>query len=263
MKKKRRSSRFKATFRMLQRMTWVFLSLLIITLMIYAGNRFYRHLKNSPLFRIRTVSITGNHTLSKTDLIYYMGLTEKLNLLNLDIGALYHKLTAHPWIKDATIRRRLPGTLTIHIRERVPVALIMIGKLYYLDRDGVVFDKINKEIGCDFPVFTGPRRYSQLSAYRPLITEALPLVTKKTSQLISEIHLDLNHGITLVTLNDAVLVKLGFQDLPRRLHRFLSTYHYLRRREIVTKVIDCRYPDRVVVKYATPQSSKSPPGGRT
>ncbi len=262
MKKEETTTRIKTTFRILQRLTWIFFTLLILTLAVYSGNRFYRHLKTSPIFRIRTITISGTHILTKTELVYYMGLRQNANLLNLDIDILYHKLIAHPWIKDATIRRRFPGTLAIHIQERVPVALIMIDKLYYVDRSGVIFDKINKEVGCDFPIITGPHRFSQLAAYRPLIRKALPLVTDRTSQLISEIHLDPSRGLTLITLNDAIPVKLGVQNLPKRLAHFLATYHYLRQREIVTRGIDCRYPDRVVVQYVPPKSRKSSAGGK-
>jgi len=261
-KKEETSTRLKTTFRILQRLTWIFFTLLILTLALYSGNRFYRHLKTSPIFRIRAITITGTHILTKTDLIYYLGLRQNTNLLNLDIDTLYHKLIAHPWIKDATIRRRLPGTLAIHIQERIPVALIMIHTLYYVDRDGVIFDKINKDVGCDFPIITGPRNFSQLAAYRPLIQKALRLINDRTHQLISEIHLDLSQGLTLMTLNDAIPVKLGFQNLPKRLGRFLATYHYLRQREIVTRGIDCRYPDRVVVQYVPPKSKKSSAGGK-
>ncbi len=264
MKKKKEESlsRFKVTFRILQRMTWIFFSLLVVTFMLYIGNRFYRHLETSPFFQVKNVLISGNHLLSRSELIYYAGLRQKPNLLKLDITRLSHKITEHPWIKSAVIRRRLPSTLAIHIEERVPVALIMIDKLYYLDRDGVIFDKINKEIGCDFPIFTGIKRYDQIPAFRPLIMESLPLITVKTRQLISEIHLDLAHGVTLITLNDAIPVKLGLKNLPRRLKRFLSVYHYLRQREIPTRAIDCRYPDRVVVRYKLPMLQKSPSGGR-
>ncbi len=255
-------SRFKSTFRLLQRLTEIFFCLLLVTLLIYAGDRLYRHLQHSPIFKVETVDITGNHTLTKSDLMYYLGLNKKPNLLGLPIEALYKKLIAHPWIKDATIHRNLPGTLSIHIDERVPVALIMIDRLYYVDQDGAVFAKINKDVGCDFPIFTGPRRSSQLSAYQPLINEAIPLITERTAPLISEIHLDLTRGITLITLQDAIPVRLGRRDLSRRLHRFLAVYHYLRRREIVTRAIDCRYPDRVVVKYAPFGVGQSSSGGK-
>ena len=260
--KENKPSRFRATFRLLQRLTWVFLCMLFVSLLIYGGNRFYRHLKVARVFQIKTVTISGNHILSKGDLMYYLGLDKPENLLNLKIGALYGKLMAHPWIKDATIHRSLPSTLAIHIVERVPVALIMIDKLYYVGRDGAVFARMNKDVGCDFPIITGPRKLSQLSAYQPLINEAVPLITEKTSQIISEIHLDLSKGITLITLNDAIPVKLGLRDLKQRLHRFLVTYHYLRQREIVTKGVDCRYPDRVVVKYAPSRPGKTSSGGR-
>ncbi|RTZ91301.1 MAG: hypothetical protein DSY91_05210 [Deltaproteobacteria bacterium] len=248
-KEEEKASRFRTTFRLIQRMTWGFILVLVFSFAVYLGNRAYRELQVSSTFRVKTIAIRGNHTLSRKDLIYYLGLNENSNLLTLDLKSLYRKLISHPWIKNASIHRSLPSTLSIDIEERVPVALIKLGKFYYMDKDGVIFDKINKDVGCDFPVFTGPRDFSEVSAYFPLITEALSILNRKTGLIISEFHLDLNHGITLITLNDALPVRLGRKDLSRRFRRFQTVYHYLRRREIPIKTIDCRYPDRVVVKY--------------
>lgn len=248
-KEAEKTSRFKVTFRLIQRMTWGFLTVLVLALVVYLGNRGYRELKTSRFFQVKSITIKGNHVLSKTDILYYLGLKESANLLSLNLPSLCQKLIAHPWVKNANIHRSLPGTLSIDIEERVPVALIKIGGFYYMDKDGVIFDRINKEVGCDFPVFTGPRKFSELNAYFPLIKEALSILNRKNSLTISEFHLDLNRGITLITLNDALPVRLGRGHLPQRFRRFQVVYHYLRRREIPVKGIDCRYPDRVVVKY--------------
>lgn len=256
-KERGKTSRFKATFRVMQRMTWVFFSLLILTLSLYLANRVYRGLQNSQLFQVKKVSICGNHYLTKTDLIYYLGIGEKPNLIALDIKSLCQKLISHPWIRDAAIHRSLPNTLAINIQERVPVALIKAGNLYYVSRDGAVFDKINKEIGCDFPVITGPRGFSEIRAYYPLIRKVLPLITRETSPMISEVHLDLIRGVTLITLSDSLPVRLGLKGLSRRFRRFLSAYRYIRRREITVRYIDCRYTDRIIVNCA-----KNPSGYR-
>jgi len=248
-KEEAKVSRFRTTFRFIQRTTWGFLLVLILSLTVYLGNRAYRELQNSTYFQVKNIAIHGNRILSKTDLIYYLGLSETSSLLTLDLKSLFQKLVSHPWIKKASIHRKLPSTLIIDIEERVPVALIKIGEFYYMDRDGVIFAKISKDVGCDFPVFTGPRNFSELPAYLPLITEALSILNRKTSLIISEFHLDLTRGITLITLNDALPVKLGRKNLTRRFRRFQTVYHYLRRREVPIRAIDCRYPDRVVVRY--------------
>ncbi len=255
MKKKEKTSRLKLTFRILQRFTWGFLIVFSLTLALYLGNRAYRKLSNSSYFQAKTISIHGNHYLSKTDITYYLGISEKTNLLAIDLRSLCQKLTSHPWIKKASVQRRLPNTLYINLQERTPIAILKAGKLYYVDREGVVFDTINKEAGCDFPLITGPNRVSEIHAYSPLIKEAISLINTKTNTLISELHLNLNRGLTLITLNEAIPVKLGFTDITSRMRRFKIIYHYLMRREIKAETIDCRYPDRIVVKYQkTPHS---------
>ncbi len=251
-----KTSRLKSTFKVLHRLTWVFLFALFCALFVYSGNRIYRQLLTSSFFQTTHVEIHGNHTLSKTDILYYLGLNTRPNLLRLNLKSLYAKLTSHPWIRHASIQRRLPNTLLITIEERIPVAILKAGRFFYVDGDGCVFDTINKEVGCDFPILTGPRKPSEIRAYLPLIKEALTLISPRTNSLISEIHLDLYHGLTLITLTDSLPVKLGLQNLPSRLRRFQIIYHYLRRKEIIVKAIDCRYPDRIVVTYKNPPSAE-------
>ncbi|MBW1660419.1 MAG: FtsQ-type POTRA domain-containing protein, partial [Deltaproteobacteria bacterium] len=89
-----KASRFRATFRLIQRTTWGFLLVLILTLTIYLGNRAYRELQGSTYFQVKTIAIHGNHVLSKTDLIYYLGLSEASNLLTLDLKSLFQKLAS-------------------------------------------------------------------------------------------------------------------------------------------------------------------------
>jgi cell division protein FtsQ len=245
-------SHLKTAFKLIHRLTGTFSVLLIIAATLYFGNRLYRRLQTSALFEIKTIQIKGCHILSKQDLLIYLNLKPKTNLLALKVRPLYVKLLAHRWIKAASIQRFLPNTLSITIMERRPVALLKAGKLYYVDKNGTPFDTINKDVGCDFPVFTGPTDSTSIKAFMPLLRKSLSLINKDTNQIISEINLNLSNGVTLVTLPETLPVRLGKKDLNKRLHRFLKTYRFIRRRGIQAKYLDCRYPDRVVLKYAKP-----------
>ena len=251
-KQEPQTSHLKTAFKLIRRLTGSFFVLLVAAALLYLGNSLYRKLQTSTLFEIKTIQITGCHTLSKQGLIIYLNLKPKTNLLTLKVGPLYHKLISHRWIRAASIQRRLPDTLSISIQERRPVALLKAGKLYYVDKGGIPFDTINKDVGCDFPIFTGPKDRTAIKVYMPLLRESLPLITKKTNHTISEINLNLSRGVTLITLPETLPVRLGLKNLDKRFQRFLKTYRFIRRRGIQAKYLDCRYPDRVVMKYAKP-----------
>jgi len=251
-KQEKQTSHLKTAFKLIRRLTGTFFAFLVLAACLYLGNSLYRKCQTSTLFEIKTIRINGCHTLSKEGLLLYLNLKPKTNLLALKVKSLYDKLISHRWIKAASIQRRLPDTLSISIQERRPVALLKAGKLYYVDEDGIPFDTINKDVGCDFPVFTGPGNKSSIKAYMPLLRESLTLINKKTNHIISEINLSLSRGVTLITLPETLPVRLGMKDLNKRFGRFLKTYRFIRRRGIQAKYLDCRYPDRVVLKYAKP-----------
>ena len=58
------------------------------------------------------------------------------NILALDIDGLKARLRASPWVADATVVRALPDTVRVEIRERVPLALAELERLYLMDEDG-------------------------------------------------------------------------------------------------------------------------------
>ena len=61
------------------------------------------------------------------------------SMLLADLDAMRERLVALPWVKDASIQRRWPDRLHIHIEERKPAALWQYkGRLRLIDAEGAV-----------------------------------------------------------------------------------------------------------------------------
>ena len=77
---------------------------------------------HSPL---RTVDLRGNRTLSATEVVHAAGLHAGLRMNRVDPFAVAARISALPRVEGVSVRRRLPGTLSIVMKERSAFALIV------------------------------------------------------------------------------------------------------------------------------------------
>ena len=66
---------------------------------------------------------TGEHEVSRDDILGLAGVTGRSSLLFLDAGQTRIRLMTNPWIADATVLKLYPDRLRIEIKERKPFAL--------------------------------------------------------------------------------------------------------------------------------------------
>jgi cell division protein FtsQ len=97
----------------------------------------YRSLTTSEHFAVGNVQISGNRQLSYAELLHVSGIAIGESILEVNLGEITARLLRSPWVESATVRRILPGGVSIHIVEREPFFWIQQeGVLYYADRLG-------------------------------------------------------------------------------------------------------------------------------
>ena len=96
----------------------------------------------SPRFELldlREVVVQGNQAATAAEIVSAAELTRGQNLLSLPVRLIRERIEDVPWIKTATIRRRLPHTLMIAVAEREPIAAIVTAeRRLVLGEGGVV-----------------------------------------------------------------------------------------------------------------------------
>ena len=78
---------------------------------------------NAAGFRIVSIALTGNHHVSRDEVLAIAGITGTSSLLFLDVEQARERLKTNPWIADATVLKLYPGELQIGIKEREGFAL--------------------------------------------------------------------------------------------------------------------------------------------
>lgn len=97
----------------------------------------YRSLTASKHFAVSSVEISGNRQLSNAELLSLSGISVGESILEVSLGEINSRLLANPWVESVTVRRVLPGGVSIHVQEKEPFFWVQqAGVLQYADRLG-------------------------------------------------------------------------------------------------------------------------------
>jgi cell division protein FtsQ len=213
----------------------------------------------APYFRLQHVEVTGNRHLSEDDVVEISGLKPGINLLTVDLGAVVDRTRRQPWIRSASVYRRLPGRIVIEVEERVPRAILAAGSLYYVDDQAEVFTKALPGCSVEYPLLTGVSA-DDLKANGPevreLVRNGLELVrileqtaTDLNPAAISEIRVDIYSGLSIVTSAGRTVV-MGKDNFEDKLARYSRLKRFLTRRGEWNnaRMIDLDFEDRALVR---------------
>ena len=194
-------------------------------------------------FSVEDVRLEGRRYANKERLIKALGLRRGDPILTFDIAAARQRLLALPWIREASIRRRLPDMIQISIQERQPMALWQRkGRLALVDTYGEVVTKNNLGRFRDLIIIVGkdaPRHASTLFA----MLDSEPVLARQVTAAVwvgaRRWNVQLKPGIR-VELPETD-PHLAWQRLAR-----MDQEHKLLSRDV--KTIDLRLPDKLIVE---------------
>jgi hypothetical protein len=94
----------------------------------------------SDYFRVQRVEVSPTSTrVTREEVLSLLKVSSRANVFALDLNELRLRAETHPWIHAATITRALPSRLEVRVQEQVPVAILSLEQLFYLNKDGRAF----------------------------------------------------------------------------------------------------------------------------
>jgi cell division septal protein FtsQ len=191
------------------------------------GRLIVRRVIASPRFAVQQIAVGPTDHVSADDVTKLAGVQLGDKLLAVDPDAVASRLTTHPWILAARVRRELPSTLSIEVTERRAVGSALLGALYLLDDAGRPFKRATFAEADGLPVITGVSR-DQYAAVRStseaVFRQALALLAQYTDghperPRLSEVHVDPRSGFSLILFDGSGEIRLGRGDFPGKLAR--------------------------------------------
>ena len=170
--------------------------------------------------------------------------------LSASLGSIRDRVTALPWIDQASVARRWPATLAIHVTEQVPAACW--GERGLLNTRGELFVEEARHIPAELPRLSGPAGESDQVAktYLALRDRLIPMGLD-----LRRVHMD-PRGAWDITLSNGVDVRLGRRDVNERIGLFVDVVADLvSSREQEINFVDMRYSNGFTIGWANQQAA--------
>jgi cell division protein FtsQ len=213
-----------------------------------------------PWLRVQHVRVHGNDRVHAGEIAALLeGMTGQ-SLLAVDLDRWRSRLFASAWVADATLRRRLPGTIDVELRERVPMGIARAGAdLFLVDAAGTVIDEYGPRYAdCDLPIIDGiivtpvsvppaiDRPRGQLVSRLMSELRTRPELARRVSQ-IDAVNV---HDVHVILDGDPAMVRLGETRFVERLESYVSLQATLREQVPDLDYVDVRFGERVYVGVA-------------
>ncbi len=212
----------------------------------------------SPALQIAHIVLHGHDRLSRGEAMALLDDLHGQNILAVRLEDWRQRLMTSPWVEDAVLRRVLPNTLDVLVRERTPMGIARMGRdLYLVDQHGVVIDEYGPSYAdLDLPVIDG---------LGPPPGEAEPVADDRRTALVARLladvagHEQLASRLSQIDVRDArdavvlldgdtVMLRLGDRDFADRLQDYLDVATALKDRMTAIDTVDLRFGERMYVR---------------
>lgn len=219
-----------------------------------------KYVRGTPRFAVSEIVVTGTKHRQPDEVIALSGVAKGRNVFSIDLDGARAQLMADPWIKEARLERRLPGTVTIAIEERKPAGIVAAGDTYLVTADGEIWKRLEPGDPTDLPIVTGlsvqmiteDRKGAEATVRRALELGAEYDRTSLSKRSpLQEVHVSGNGATSLVVGKSALTLDLGEAPFRRKLEQASRVVAELDKRGAKPDAIlldDEARPDRVVVR---------------
>jgi cell division protein FtsQ len=221
----------------------------------------YQRVTRSERLRVGRVEVRGSHFLSEGEVRELLGPAVGENILALDIEDLKARLRSSPWVADATVTRTLPDLVRVEIRERVPLALAEVDRLYLMDGEGALVDVFGPRTGVfDLPIVRGLLGVDEASRRdRARRAGALLADLADLGHEVSEVFVEPSGDLRVVLRGPGEVLLFGDPPYRQRFVTFLSLRRELAEKAPDAEHFDLRFRGRIYAKRPSSAAVASEP----
>jgi cell division protein FtsQ len=230
-------------------------TLLVLGATAFATVRAIDGVMSLRLLQVKRVIVHGNQRLSNGEVLALLDGIRGKSILELDLDDWRQHVLSSPWVEDAVLRRTLPATVEVTVRERSPLGIGRInGSLYLVDERGAIIDDYGPNYAdLDLPIIDGLSAApgeSSTDVSRAFLARRLidALQAKNLSRKVSQIDVtDARNAVVLLD-GDPTAIRLGDDKFVERLQSYVELAPALRERVSGMDYVDMRFDERVYVR---------------
>ena len=235
----------------------------LVALVGYATYRASSVAAGARVLQVDAIVVHGNERLSNGEVNAILNGLRGENIVSTDLDRWRRRLMASPWVRDAALRRSLPSTIDVVIRERQPIGVGRIaGEMYLVDDRGVIIDQYGPQYAdLDLPIIDGlgaaPHDAPTLTdeARADLAARVIAAVKSKSklASRLSQVDVSDLHNASVILTGDPTVIQLGEDQFAQRLQGYLDLAPALHERVADIDSVDLRFGDRIYVRPTKPE----------
>ncbi len=208
-------------------------------------------------FKLRTIHIAGNETLSEQRIRYLLAIPADHSLLAIDLPRLGTRLSRHPFIQTVALRRRLPDTLEVTIQEQSPALVIRSrGQSLIVDTEGHVLRDFDPEEDSALPELILNQPYALSPGMRLDLKEIERAFELLRTYRASPLNATMRLRKLSISASGASVWKIepytfqlrfGEGQVVSQLERLPHILTYIAHKGLEVQAIDLSYRNRIIV----------------
>jgi cell division protein FtsQ len=215
-----------------------------------------RKLMVSDRFALSHVELEGTERTTREEILGRLAPYIGGNLLQLDLESVETSVRENPWVLTAAVKRVLPNTLCIRVRERSPAALALVeGLAHVVDDEGRPIGPTGAGLSDDLPLVTGLDAFEAEEGDAALVRAVgmlgrLRRASPEFAESISELDVSRADRVVARSIDGGPELLLDPERVERNVVRYLALRPELRGRIGPLDYVDLRWEGRISVMPA-------------
>jgi cell division protein FtsQ len=215
-----------------------------------------------PVWRLKSVRVVGNNYLPEAKIIRTAMIPQEENIFLIDLDEVKNRFSNIIQIKDIRIKRKLPDTIVIDIKERIPFAITVIsGATSLIDDEGYIIARQGLDSSAytvdiaKYPVIRGIDKKSLEggirlnSGDRSFVRSTLAILSNSIDLGTIQIEAG-NREDIIIYIEDIMKVKIGDpRDIEKKIKVVRALLGSLKGKWTKVAYMDVRVPDDPVVQF--------------
>lgn len=223
--------------------------LLVIAGLVYGIIQLSSYLEDEQKVPVQKIMLSGQRTQIDDALIETLLRNRHPgSFFELDVDKVLNDVQSLPWVYRASVRKRWPNSLQVHLVEQVPAAHWNDDLL--LNQYGESFEAVAPDL--ELPSLFGPGGSEQvaLEGYK-----AMQALLNSTQLKVIELFLSERFAWN-IKLSNGISLNLGRTEFIDRLQRFIDLYPLLNKEQRSVEYVDLRYDTGFAVGWKPSQQVK-------
>ncbi len=202
----------------------------------------------SPYFAVGTVIVEGNKYVSAEEVYRIADIPEQINIFRLNSDTIQRRLISDLRLTDVAVSRKLPASIVIRLKERLPLAYIACSYGFVqVDRQAIVLAAFKNLKQTNVPLINGVRLGNvyvgdQVETEQiKNIMHYLEAMDEQTLNQLSEVNIQSPQQLTAYTV-DSIVVRIGSsQRLADKAKLTQEILQDIRAKKMQVEYVDINY----------------------